>query len=160
MSDAVSTVSVTRAVNAPAEHAWALVSDVTRMGEWSPETTSAEWLGGATGPAEGAKFRGSNRNGKKSWKSVATVVDAVPGRAFAFRVKAMGLDVAEWGYTFEPTPTGCVVTEHWTDRRGMLMKAMSPKATGVADRAEHNRNGMEQTLERLATAAESTATGV
>jgi Polyketide cyclase / dehydrase and lipid transport len=157
MSDDVSTVSVTRAVNAPAEHAWALVSDVTRMGEWSPETTSAEWVGGATGPAKGAKFRGSNRNGKKSWKSVATIIDAEPGRAFAFRVKAMGLDVAEWGYTFEPTPTGCIVTEHWTDRRGMLMKAMSPKATGVADRAEHNRNGMQQTLERLATAAESTS---
>jgi len=155
MSDAVSTVSVTRAVNAPAEHAWALVSDVTRMGEWSPETTGAEWIGGATGPAAGAKFRGTNQNGKKSWKSVATVTDAAPGRAFTFRVKAMGLNVADWGYTFEPTPTGCNVTEHWTDRRGALMKMMSPKATGVADRAEHNKAGMEQTLERLAAAAES-----
>jgi Polyketide cyclase / dehydrase and lipid transport len=157
MPDVVSTVSVTHAINAPADHAWALVSDVTRMGEWSPETTSAEWLGGATGPAEGAKFRGTNRNGKKNWKSVATVVDAVPGRVFTFRVKAMGLGVADWSYTFEPTPNGCTVTEHWTDRRGMLMKAMSPKATGVADRVEHNRNGMEQTLERLAAAAESTS---
>jgi Polyketide cyclase / dehydrase and lipid transport len=157
MADAESTVSVTRAVNAPAEHAWALVSDVTRMGEWSPETTAAEWLGGATGPAHGAKFRGSNRNGAKSWKSVATIVDATPGRAFAFRVKAMGFDVAEWRYTFEPTPTGCVVTECWTDRRGALLRVMSPRATGVADRAEHNRGGMEKTLERLATAAESTS---
>jgi uncharacterized protein YndB with AHSA1/START domain len=157
MSDAVSTVSVTRAVSAPAEHVWALVSDVTRMGEWSPETTAAEWLRGATGPAPAAKFRGSNRNGDKNWKSVATIVDAVPGLAFAFRVKAMGLDVAEWRYTFEPTPSGCVVTERWTDRRGVLLKAMSPKVTGVADRVEHNRNGMEQTLERLAAAAESTS---
>jgi hypothetical protein len=155
MPDAVTTVSVSQAVNAPADHAWALVSDVTRMGEWSPETTSAEWLGGARGPAPGAKFRGTNRNGKKSWKSVATIIDAEPGRAFGFRVKAMGLNVADWTYTFEPTATGCVVTERWTDRRGMLMKAMSPKATGVADRAEHNRSGMEQTLERLAAAAES-----
>jgi uncharacterized protein YndB with AHSA1/START domain len=157
MPDAVSTVSVTRAVNAPAEHAWALVSDITRMGEWSPETTSAEWLGGATGPAKGAKFRGTNQHGKKSWKSVATVVECDPGRVFTFRVKAMGLNVADWSYTFEPTPTGCVVTERWTDRRGGLLKTMSPKATGVADRAEHNRTGMEQTLQRLAIAAESTS---
>jgi Polyketide cyclase / dehydrase and lipid transport len=157
MADVGSTVSVTRAVNAPAERAWALVSDVTRMGEWSPETTAAEWVGGATGPAQGAKFRGSNRNGGKSWKSVATIVDSEPGRAFAFRVKAIGLDVSEWRYTFEPTPTGCVVTEQWTDRRGALLKVMSPKVTGVADRAEHNRTGMEQTLERLATAAESSS---
>jgi hypothetical protein len=155
MPEDVSTVSVSRDVNAPAEYAWALVSDVTRMGEWSPETTSAEWLGGVSSPAPGAKFRGTNQNGKKSWKSVATVVDSEPGRAFGFRVKAMGLNVADWTYTFEPTPTGCVVTERWNDRRGMLMKAMSPKATGVADRAEHNRSGMEQTLERLARAAES-----
>jgi hypothetical protein len=154
----VGSVSVTRDVGAPADHTWAMLSDVTRMGEWSPETTAAEWLGGATGPAEGAKFRGTNTSGKKSWKSVSTVVDATPGRTFAFRVKAMGLDIAEWRYTFEPTASGCTVTEQWIDRRGAFMKFMSPKATGVADRAEHNRNGMEQTLERLAAAAESTAT--
>ena len=156
MSDAASTMSVTRTIDAPAEHAWSLISDVTRMGEWSPETTSAEWLSGATAPAQGAKFRGTNSNGKKSWKSVATIVDAQPGRTFAFRVKAMGLDIAEWRYTFESTPTGCVVTESWTDRRGGFLKMMSPKVTGVADRAEHNRSGMETTLERLAAAAEST----
>jgi len=142
-------------MHAPADHVWTLITDVTRMGEWSPETTAAEWLGDASGPAAGAKFRGTNRNGSKSWKSVATVVDATPGRAFTFRVKALGLSVAEWGYTIEPNPDGCIVTEHWTDRRGMFMKTVSPKATGVADRAEHNRAGMEQTLERLAGAAES-----
>ena len=48
------------------------------------------------------------------------------------------------------------MTESWSDRRGALMKMLSPKATGVADRAEHNRAGMEQTLARLAATAEST----
>jgi hypothetical protein len=155
MSDAVNSVSVARTIEAPAEQVWALVSDVTRMGEWSPETTSAEWLGGATSPASGAKFRGTNRHGKKTWKSVSTIIDADPGRVFAFRVKAMGFDVAEWRYTFEPTATGCTVTETWTDRRGALMKALSPKATGVTDRAEHNRASMEVTLEHLGAAATS-----
>jgi uncharacterized protein YndB with AHSA1/START domain len=155
MSDAVNSVSVTRAIEAPAERVWALVADVTRMGEWSPETTSAEWLRGATSAVSGAKFRGTNRHGKKTWKSVSTIVDAEPGRVFAFRVKAMGFDVAEWRYTFEPTASGCAVTESWIDRRGVLMKALSPKATGVADRAEHNRQGMELTLEHLGAAATS-----
>ena len=156
MSDPASSVSVTRSIAAPPDRVWALISDVTRMGEWSPETTSAEWLKGATGPAPGAKFRGTNRNGKKEWKGGATIVEAVPGRVFAFQVKAAGLNVAEWRYTFEPTATGCSATETWIDRRGALMKMMSPKATGVADRAEHNRAGMEQTLERLAATAEAT----
>jgi uncharacterized protein YndB with AHSA1/START domain len=148
-------IHVTRTVNAPADRVWALVSDVTRMGEWSPETVAGEWLGGATGPAPRAKFRGTNRNGKREWKSVATVVDAVPGKVFAFRVKAMGLSVSEWRYTFSETPSGCAVTEEWTDRRGAFLRVVSPKVTGVADRAEHNRRGMEQTLERLAAGAET-----
>jgi uncharacterized protein YndB with AHSA1/START domain len=150
-------IEVTRTVNAPADRVWALVSDVTRMGEWSPETTAAEWLGGATGPAPGAKFRGTNRNGNKQWKSVATVVDAVPGKVFAFRVKAMGLAISEWRYTISESSSGCSVTERWTDRRGAFLRMVSPKVTGVADRAEHNRRGMEQTLERLAAGAEAAA---
>lgn len=148
-------VSVTREIAAPAEQVWSMVSDVTRMGEWSPENEGGTWLGDATGPRPGAKFRASNRIGKKKWKTVATVVDSDPGRRFSFRVAAAGLKVAEWSYAFEPTAAGCRVTETWTDRRPGFFKPIARLATGVADRATHNRTGMEQTLERLAAAAES-----
>ena len=47
-------VSVTREIDASAETVWAMVSDVTRMGEWSPETDGGAWLGGATGAAPAA----------------------------------------------------------------------------------------------------------
>jgi len=43
---------------ASADRVWDLVSDITRIGEFSPETFEAEWLGDATGPAVGARFRG------------------------------------------------------------------------------------------------------
>ena len=132
-----------------------MVSDVTRMGEWSPENEGGTWLGGATGPRPGAKFRGANRHGSRTWQTEATVVDADPGRRFSFRVSAVGLKVAEWGYTFEPTATGCRVTESWIDLRPRFFKPIARMATGVADRAAHNRRGMEQTLERLAAAAEA-----
>ena len=57
--------SVTVHMNAPPEQVWDLVSDVTRIGSYSPETFEAEWLDGATGPAVGARFRGHvKRNGK------------------------------------------------------------------------------------------------
>ena len=150
-------VSVTREIGAPAEQVWAMVSDVTRMGQWSPETEGCEWRGGATGPKPGATFRGTNRSGKRTWKTMATVVDAEPGRSFSFRIKAMGLKVATWGYTFEPTTKGCRVTETWNDERGGLVKFVGGRMTGVADRATHNKAGMEQTLERLAAVAESTS---
>jgi uncharacterized protein YndB with AHSA1/START domain len=150
------TVTVTRTIHADAKQLWAMVADVTRMPEWSPETVAATWLDGASTPAAGAKFRGTNRNGNKSWKTVATITEAVPGRVLAFRVKAGGLNIAEWHYRFEPAGAGCSVTETWTDRRGPLLKAISPRVTGVDDRATHNRSGIEKTLERLANAAEPT----
>ena len=57
--------AVTVHMAAPPDEIWELVSDVTKIGRYSPETFEAEWLDGATGPAVGAKFRGHvKRNGK------------------------------------------------------------------------------------------------
>jgi uncharacterized protein YndB with AHSA1/START domain len=148
-------VSVSRDMNAPAERVWAMVADITRMGEWSPENVGGKWLGGATSAQPGAKFRGENRNAKRTWNTVGEVADADPGRRFSFRVTAVGLKVAEWVYDFEPTAAGCRVTETWIDQRGRIAKALGKPVSGVGDRASHNRAGIEQTLDRLATAAES-----
>jgi uncharacterized protein YndB with AHSA1/START domain len=148
-------VSISREISASPEQLYAMVSDVTRMGEWSPENEGGEWLGGATTAQSGAKFRSTNRVDKKSWKTVATVVDAEPGRRFAFRVSAGPVKVSEWGYTFDTTPNGCRVTESWSDLRPGWFKPVGRLATGVSDRATHNRTGMEQTLQRLATVAKS-----
>jgi uncharacterized protein YndB with AHSA1/START domain len=153
-------VSVTREIAASPEMVWAMVSDVTRMGEWSPENEGATWLGGADAPVCGAKFRGVNRYGSKQWKTVGTVTEAEPGRRFAFRVVAGPFQVSEWAYTFEPSARGCRVTETWIDRRGRIATAIARRLTGVADRSVHNRQGMETTLEALASAAQrSTSPG-
>ena len=145
-------VSVIKEIPASADEVWALVSDLPRMGEWSPENEGGEWLDGATGPSAGAKFRGSNRHGSKSWTTTATIVDADPGRRLSFRVTAMGLKIADWAYDIEPTDTGCVVTESWTDLRPGFFKPIAKRATGVADRTSHTREGMEATLGALAAA--------
>jgi uncharacterized protein YndB with AHSA1/START domain len=149
-------VSVTQEVGAPAEQVWAMVSDVTRMGEWSPENEGATWLRGATGPQPGATFRGMNRNGKKTWKTAGTIVDSEPGRLLSFRVTALGLKGSEWRYAFEPTAHGCRVTETWIDQRGTIVRVLGRLVTGVEHDAAYTRTGMEQTLERLKSAAEST----
>ena len=153
------TVSVSREIAAPPEVVWAMISDVTRMGEWSPETTGCRWIKGATGPVVGARFAGDNRNGSKKWSTNCTVTAAEPGRSFVFRVDVGPLKVAQWGYALEPAGAGCIVTETWTDRRGGLVQALGKPLSGVADRAEHNRAGMEQTLARLAAAAEGAGAG-
>jgi hypothetical protein len=57
-----------------------------------------------------------------------------------------------------PPDSGCRVTESWTDRRPGFFKPIAAKATGVTDRVVHNQATMEQTLERLASAAEAATT--
>jgi len=150
----VDRVSVTREIGAPAETVWAMVSDLTRMGEWSPENDGATWLRGATGAKPGATFRGKNSNGKKRWTTMGTIVDADPARLLTFRTTASGFKVAEWRYEFATTASGCRVTETWIDQRGRIAKALGTPVSGVADRATHNRTTMEETLERLKEAAE------
>jgi len=152
------TISVSQSVGAPAQQVWEMLSDLPRMGEWSPENRGGTWVKGATGPAVGARFKGANANDKKNWKTDAKVTTCVPGTAFAFDVSVAAFAVATWSYTIEATPSGCVVTETWTDKRGKLVKALGGPVSGVADREVHNRSGMETTLANLAAAAEATTT--
>ncbi len=149
-------VTVSREIGAPVDQVWSLVTDMTQMGRWSPESDGATWIGGTDGPRPGAVFASVNHNGTRRWKTQGTVVDVEPDRLFSFRIKALGLNIAEWRYAFEMTPSGCRVTETWIDRRGPLAKMVGKWATGVTDRTTHNRASMETTLEQLKAAAEST----
>ncbi|HEX9682949.1 MAG TPA: SRPBCC family protein [Acidimicrobiales bacterium] len=149
-------VAVSMDVVAPAERVWELVADVTRMGEWSPETTGCRWLGGATDARPGNRFRGSNQRGARRWSTVATVAEAEPGRLFSFDVSSLGLAVARWTYRIEPVgDERCTVTEEWADHRNRLVHVAGSLLTGVSDRAEHNRASMESTLGRLKQVAEA-----
>ncbi len=150
----MSDVEVAADIAADAARVWGLVSDVTRMGSWSPETTSCRWLGGADGPAVGARFRGSNRKGMRRWSTTCTITDARPGQIFAFDVDYGGLPISRWAYEFQPTADGTHVVESWTDRRPGWMRLMAIPVMGVADRHGHNRRGMEKTLHNLKAAAE------
>lgn len=148
-------LSVSQEISAPPERIWDMVADLPRMGEWSPENEGARWLRRATGPQTGVRFRGRNRNGKKRWSTSGRIVECAPGSLLSWRVSVAGIAVADWRYEFEPTAGGCQVTETWFDRRGWLAKALGGPVSGVADRAAHNRAGMEETLRRLKVAAES-----
>jgi uncharacterized protein YndB with AHSA1/START domain len=146
---------VSTEIAAPPEKVWGLVADLTQMGRWSPENEGAEWLGGATGPAVGVRFKGANRHQSKSWSTMGTITESTPGSAFAFQVKVGPFKVAQWRYDFTPTATGCTVTESTIDQRTGLSKFLGKMATGIDDRGTHNRDTMEKTLAALKAAAES-----
>ena len=150
-------ITVERVIAASPDDLWVRVSDPNRMAELSPESAGGKWVKGASAPAVGAKFKGLNKNGKKQWSTDCTVIECEPGRVFAFDVSAGPFKISRWVYRFEPVDGGCRVTETWIDQRGFVARAMGKPASGVSDRASHNRSTMESTLERLAALTESTS---
>ena len=109
---------------------------------------------GANGPALGAKFKGNNKNGGKSWSTTVTVSECVPGKEFGFRVTVGPVKIAHWNYSIADRGNGTsTLTESWTDQRPGLIKLLGAKASGVADRVSHNRAGMEETLRKIEAAA-------
>jgi Polyketide cyclase / dehydrase and lipid transport len=86
-----------------------MVSDVTRMGEWSPICRACWWDDGV-GPEPGAWFTGRNETPERTWETRSQVVAAERGSEFAFLV-AGGL--VRWGYTFAPAEGGTTLTESW-----------------------------------------------
>jgi uncharacterized protein YndB with AHSA1/START domain len=148
-------LEITRDIAASPEAVYAAISDVTRMGEWSEECHSCEWHEGHDGPVVGATLDGHNRNGDHQWTSSGKVIEADPGRAFAFECSMFDFHYSTWGYRIEPTADGCRVTEWSEDLRPESALEFSQQLSGVQDRAARNQHTMSGTLERLAAAVEA-----
>ncbi|MBG0826517.1 SRPBCC family protein [Planomonospora sp. ID67723] len=151
----VPSASASIEISAPPEAVYDLVADVTGMSGWNVECERVRWVGRIREPRPGARFRGSNRNGRRRWSTVCTITAAEPGRTFAYHVRAGGVvDVAIWRFDITATRGGCLVEQKTWDTRGRFVRAAGRLATGVADRAGHNAANMRRTLENLKAVAE------
>ncbi len=148
--------AVTVHIEAPAHRVWELVSDVTQIGRYSPETFEAEWQDGATGPVAGAKFRGHvkrNGRGPTYWTS-CEVTESEPGRVFEFAVLTGGRALNTWRYELAAAEGG------GTDATESFRLAATPPlrldwALFGRWRGRTNRDGMRETLERVKAVAEA-----
>jgi hypothetical protein len=136
-------------MKASPEQIWDLVSDVTKIGRYSPETFEAEWIEGATGPAVGAKFRGHvKRNGwGPTYWTTCTVMECEPGRAFGFGVGNGERPLNVWRYKLEQSGDGTDVTESFDLAKTAPLR-LYWALLGWA-RGRTNRNDMRTTLERI-----------
>jgi hypothetical protein len=151
--DEVSTV-----VAAPPAEVYALVADVTRMPEFSPELVSCRWLDGVTTAAVGARFEAVNATeAGKTWKNRPTVTVAEPGREFAFSRTERFAGTIAWRYRFEPQDTGTRVVESYEVERPVTRVGwfVIEKVFRAGDRRKALRAGMRTTLERLRATAEA-----
>lgn len=142
--------SVTVHIDAAPERVWDLVTDVTKIGRFSPETFEAEWTHGADGPEVGARFRGHvkrNEKGPTYW-SPCVVTACEPNRVFEFGVGKPGQAINTWRYEIEPgSDGGSDVTESFRLADALPMKIYWT-LFGWA-RGKTNRNGMRRTLEAM-----------
>jgi Polyketide cyclase / dehydrase and lipid transport len=143
-------------MSASPDKVWDLVSDVTKIGRYSPETFEAEWLDGATGPAVGARFRGHvKRNGRgPTYWTTCAVTTSEPGHEFAFGVGPVGKPLSIWGYHLEASGDGTDVTESFTLTPKLALRLYW--ALFGWTRGKTNRNGMRATLEAIKAEVEST----
>lgn len=142
-------------IEATPERIYDIVTDIAQMGRLSPECTGGRWLGGASGPAVGARFRGHNKRGIVRWSTTNRVVEADPGRAFAFETQQSGV---RWTYRLAADGSGTVVTEQrerFKDRPLIAAAFTKLALGGVEEHDDELRAGMRATLERLKTVAES-----
>ncbi|MBW4077038.1 MAG: SRPBCC family protein [Acidobacteria bacterium] len=144
-------------IAASPEVLFATISDLPSMGRLSPENTGGEWLGGATGPALGAKFKGTNARNGATWSTTARVTTYESPSRFAFNVTYGPFRVAKWEYTIEATLEGCRVIEGWTEQRNAFVRR-SDKKDGF-DRAQFTKESIRATLAALKKICEAPSNG-
>ncbi|MFM9034696.1 MAG: SRPBCC family protein [Mycobacterium sp.] len=138
-------------INAPVSKVWALVSDVSRMPQWSPQCRVMR----ALGPIRpGTRTVNLNRRGLLFWPTTSVITEVVPERTFAFRIP---VNTTVWRYELEPTATGTRLTEtrHAENGISALSTAVTKAALGGVDDFERELlDGMNQSLARIKAAAE------
>lgn len=147
---------VSMEIAASPDRVWELVSDVRRMGEWSPVCVRCEWTGGPAGPAVGARFVGYNRQSGLRWSRECEVTACEPGKEFAFRTLYKGAEATRWSYSLEPSGSGTKLTESYEVVSLPGWVRFARMIPGMAARTRRDAiGGMRSTLERIKAAAEA-----
>ncbi len=141
-------VDVEMEVAVPRERLWDLITDVSRIGEWSPECFEAGWLdGSAPGARVGARFAARNRYPDGRVRSVVCeVTEARRPETFAWVVLDNQDDPERpgsfWSYRLLPgTAPGTTLVRH------SFMHG--PGMTGARKVAERDPAALDRRLEQL-----------
>jgi uncharacterized protein YndB with AHSA1/START domain len=146
--------SATTVINRPAAEVFAAISDITRMGEWSPECVGGRWVAPATGPEVGAVFEGDNVAAVgpvtlKKWTTSSKVTACEPGAVFEFVAE----QYTTWRYEMTEQNGATTVTESFSfpPYEGWQRFVYST----LMQRDRSMVKGMDKTLARIKAALES-----
>ena len=139
-------------IDAPVDKVWKLVSDLSRMPQWSPQRRVMKLFGPLR---QGTKTVNLNRRNRMFWPTTSTVTEVIPEKKLAFRVHQNG---TIWSYELEPTDTGTRLVESRHAENGVsAFSNLSVNAMmgGVPNFERELVEGMNDTLARIKAAAES-----
>jgi Polyketide cyclase / dehydrase and lipid transport len=153
-------------ITAPPSVVWSLICDIQLPARYSSEFQGGAWLGGASSPALGAQFRGTNHHpARGSWETVSTICDFEPERVLGWAVGDPKYPAALWRFTLIPDGGRTRVTQWMQIGPGEsgiseLIAQMPDKESKILRRrlAEHHRN-MAATLSGLRDLAEGRPEG-
>ncbi|WP_460603901.1 SRPBCC family protein [Jatrophihabitans fulvus] len=138
-------------IAAPPEAVWAVVGDVRRTGEWSPECTGVTPIRGVR---RGGLLLGRNRRGPVRWVTLSRLTVVEPPRTIAWTVLQ---NRAEWRYDLQPTDGGTRLTQTRAMPRGESRFAVwfaNRLLGGVQNHDDELERGMAAGLERIRALAE------
>ena len=147
-------------VKAPPQRVWELVTDIVLVGEWSPEYDGGTWLDGATGAMLGARFSGRNHRRDREWETISTVVEAEPGKSFAWAVGDPNNAAATWRFDLTAEENGTRVRQRVQLGPGpsgftrRIEELPDRREEVIAARTSEHRHNMQATLDGLKSAAE------
>jgi len=140
-------------IAAPPAAVWAIISDLKRMGEWSPQCRSMVVLGSEV--KQGTRTININGQGRVRWPTNAQVVVFEPERKLAFRILE---NRTVWSYELAPTANGTRVTESRRAPDGVskISNLFTENVLGGTGTFEVTLGkGIRRTLERIKAEAEN-----
>jgi uncharacterized protein YndB with AHSA1/START domain len=143
----------------PVERVWELITEIGRIGEWSPETAWAAWRPGDA-PRPGARFDARNDFGPGESFPVECVVTAAERPAvFEWVVLDDDRDVERpgsvWRYELEPAGAGTLVRHRFSHGPGLtglregVRQDPDRAEVVVAHRLARLRENMTRTLDAM-----------
>lgn len=146
-------ISASIDIDAPPNEVWDVVSDLKRMGEWSPQCRKMFILGREV--KKGTRTLNINHAGKLHWPTNAKVIEFEPNKKIAFRIVE---NRTVWTYELEPTATGTTLTESRKAPNGVSVPSnfATERGLGGIEKFEASlERGIIKTLARIKAEVES-----
>lgn len=159
-------VEVEVQIAASPSRVWELVTDIALPARFSEEFQGAEWLGGASGAASGATFRGTNAHPAiGEWQTTSVVVACEPESVFAWAVGDPDRPSASWRYDLAPADGGtrlrysCVLGPGPSGLSAAIDRMPDKEERIIERRVQEHRANMQRVVDGIKALAEAEEEG-